>query len=195
MPRPSARGKIVDAALDTFHACGFNGCSIQDIVDAAGVPKGSFFNHFKGKDLLALEVLQRYGEGNRMDLLFDQAKPPLERLRDHFEFLAQSYEQWGYERGCLLGNFATEMSAAHPDMRAALKGMFEAWCGAVASIIREAQLRREVDPARDADVLAHFIVNAWEGVAMRLKVVRQRHPVDEFFEVCFRLILAPAPAA
>jgi len=38
--RPSLREKIVDAALDRFHAQGFSACSVQDITDAAGAPKG-----------------------------------------------------------------------------------------------------------------------------------------------------------
>ena len=39
-----------------FHTRGFNGCSVQDIVDAAGVPKGSFYNHFDSKEALGVEA-------------------------------------------------------------------------------------------------------------------------------------------
>jgi TetR/AcrR family transcriptional regulator, transcriptional repressor for nem operon len=139
MPRPSVRGKLVEGALESLHSQGFNGCSIQDITDAAGVPKGSFFNHFKSKELLALEVLGRYREGSRVDLLFDKDKPPLERLRRHFEFLADRYDGWEFKRGCLMGNFGTEMADSHPQMRGALEEAFAAWSAAVASVLREAQ--------------------------------------------------------
>ena len=40
MARASLRERIVDAALERFHAQGFNGCSVQDITEAAGAPKG-----------------------------------------------------------------------------------------------------------------------------------------------------------
>jgi len=106
MSRPSVRGKLVEAAIETLHSRGFNGCSIQDITDAAGVPKGSFFNHFKSKELLALEVLDHYREGSRVDLLFDKDKSPLERLRQHFEFLADRYNDWDFKRGCMMVNYA-----------------------------------------------------------------------------------------
>jgi AcrR family transcriptional regulator len=66
------RGKLVEAGLETLHAKGFNGCSVQDITEAAGVPKGSFFNHFKTKEALALEVLGPYGESSRIDMLFER---------------------------------------------------------------------------------------------------------------------------
>src|ERR1700733_8104464 len=117
MPRPSVRGKLVKAGLETLHASGFNGCSIQDITEAAGVPKGSFFNHFENKEALAIDALRRYLEGSRGDLLFDSSKPPLERLKGHFSYLAGKFEGCNFERGCLLGNFATEMTQGYPRMR------------------------------------------------------------------------------
>ena len=56
MARPSLREKLASSAVETLHASGFNGCSIQDITDAAGVPKGSFFNHFENKEALAIDA-------------------------------------------------------------------------------------------------------------------------------------------
>ena len=51
--------------MDTLHTFGFRGCSIQDITEAAGFPKGSFFNHFVNKEDLAIDSLRRYLEGTR----------------------------------------------------------------------------------------------------------------------------------
>lgn len=195
MPRPSTRGKLIDAGLAVLHAQGFHGCSIQDIVDAAGVPKGSFFNHFKSKELLALEALQAYGATSRMEMLADPAQAPLERLRGHFEFLARGYEHHRFERGCLIGNLATEVAHSHGPLREALRSAFDYWCDAVAGCVREAQQRGEVAPEHDAQQLARFLVNAWQGAVMRAKVVRGRAPIDEFFAVSFGLLLAaPEPA-
>ncbi|KAA0689141.1 TetR family transcriptional regulator [Neorhizobium sp. P12A] len=189
MPRPSVRGKLVAAGLETFHAKGFNGSSIQDITEAAGVPKGSFFNHFKSKEALALEVLEPYGQSSRIDMLFDKTKTPLDRLKTHFEFLADGYAAWEFERGCLLGNFGTEMSADYPLMRQALDRIYGLWSSSVAAVLREAQAEGTVSTALDADELGRFLVTAWEGVAMQLKVTRTRKPVDEFFKIAFRVLL------
>lgn len=189
MPRPSVRGKLVQAGLETLHAKGFNGCSIQDITEAAGVPKGSFFNHFKSKELLAIEVLGPYGESTRIDMLFDKSKPPLERLRQHFNFLSDSYAQFDFERGCLLGNLGAEIAASHPPMREALREILEFWAGTVAGVLREAQEAGEIRSELDVDELGNFLVNAWEGVVLRLKIVKNRAPVDQFLDVCFRLLL------
>ena len=63
MARPSLREKLASSAVGTLHTFGFRGCSIQDITEAAGVPKGSFFNHFENKEDLAIDALRRYIQG------------------------------------------------------------------------------------------------------------------------------------
>src|ERR1700685_4082074 len=89
MPRPNVREKIIDAGLKVLIEKGFNGVGVQDITDAAGVPKGSFYNHFESKEALGAEIVERYGaDKRRRELLTDKSIPPLERLRRHYERLS-----------------------------------------------------------------------------------------------------------
>jgi TetR/AcrR family transcriptional regulator, transcriptional repressor for nem operon len=189
MARPSSKGKLLQAGLDVLHERGFNGCSIQDITEAAQVPKGSFFNHFKTKEDLALQVLGPYGESSRLDMLFEEGVPALERLRNHFQYLAEGYERHGYTRGCLLGNLANEMATAYPDMREALDNIYRFWSTSVAKVLRDAQVERSIDSRLDPEEMAAFLVNAWAGVVLRAKVMKSREPVDGFFDVTFKLLL------
>src|SRR6185437_4888425 len=118
MARPSLREKLASSAVDTLHAHGFKGCSIQDITEAAGVPKGSFFNHFENKEDLAIDALRRYlNENACADMLFDESVSPLTRLKNHFGYLSDRVVSLGFTRGCMLGLFAAEMSTDYPRMR------------------------------------------------------------------------------
>jgi TetR/AcrR family transcriptional repressor of nem operon len=189
MARPSLREKLASSAVDTLHAKGFNGCSIQDITDAAGVPKGSFFNHFESKEALAIDALGRYLQNNRPDLLLDKTVPPLQRLKNHISYMADKIERSDFQRGCMLGNLANEMADAHPQMREKLQIAFDLWSETVESILREAQAAGDIDPRHDPGQLARFLVNAWEGVVMRLKITKDRGPIDEFLHICFKVML------
>jgi TetR/AcrR family transcriptional regulator, transcriptional repressor for nem operon len=189
MARPSLREKLASSAVETLHANGFRGCSIQDITEAAGVPKGSFFNHFQNKEDLAIDALRRYLEGTRADLLFEEGVPPLQRLKNHFTFLTGRLETFGFDRGCMLGLFATEMAQDYPRMREELRLVFDTWCEGVQLVLRDAQATGEIDPRHDAGELARFVVNAWEGATIRLKLTRDRAPLDDFFHVCFNVLL------
>jgi TetR/AcrR family transcriptional repressor of nem operon len=189
MARPSLREKLASSAVDTLHTLGFKGCSIQDITEAAGVPKGSFFNHFENKEDLAIDALRRYLDGTRSDMLFDESVAPLERLKGHFKFLSERLIEQGFERGCMLGLFATEMAREYPKMREELRSVFERWCGAVETVLRDAQAKGEVDPRHDPGEMARFLVNAWEGATIRLKITKDREPIDDFLNTAFKVLL------
>jgi AcrR family transcriptional regulator len=83
MPKPSHREKILTEGLRVVHERGFAGTSVRDIVQAAGVPQGSFTNHFASKEAFGLEVLDLYfarGCELMRETLRNDALPPLQRL-------------------------------------------------------------------------------------------------------------------
>ena len=60
MPRPSLREKILAEGFKVVLEQGYCGATVRDIVRAAGVPQGSFTNHFESKEAFCLELLIRY---------------------------------------------------------------------------------------------------------------------------------------
>src|SRR5580658_8733697 len=93
--------KLIQAGLKTLLEKGFNGVGVQEITATAGVPKGSFYNHFESKEALGAEIVARYalGSSSRRDLLADKSVPPLERLRRHYETLNERFVGSNFERG------------------------------------------------------------------------------------------------
>ena len=118
--RRNTRNAIVEAAAKLFIEHGYNRCSVQDITNAAGVPKGSFYNHFKTKEGLAVEILMEYGKGaTDRSALTDPSLPALTRLKKHFAALNAHFSVC--HDGCLVGEFMTEVSADTPKIRDGLK--------------------------------------------------------------------------
>jgi TetR/AcrR family transcriptional regulator, transcriptional repressor for nem operon len=184
----TVRDKIIEAALDRFHALGFSACGVQEIVDQAGIPKGSFYNYFKAKELLAVEVLKEYAGGSRREMLSDKAIAGLERIRGHFEFLASRYAGFGYGKGCLIGNIAAETSENMPLVRTAIAHGLANWTEVLAAALRDGQADGSVNAALNVDRVARFLVNSWEGAVIRMKIANGRQPLDDFFAVAFPLL-------
>jgi TetR/AcrR family transcriptional repressor of nem operon len=184
----SVRDKIIEAGMDRFHALGFSACGVQEIVDKAGIPKGSFYNYFKAKELLAVEVLKAYANGSRREMLLDKEAAPVKRIRAHFEFLASRYAGFGYGKGCLIGNIAAETSDDMPIVRKALAHGLANWTELVAGAIREGQADGSVEATLNANEAARFLINSWEGAVIRMKIVNSRQPLDDFFAVAFPLL-------
>ncbi len=189
MAKSNVRDKLVETALELFHTRGYNACGVLDITDAAGIPKGSFYNHFKSKELLALVVLDRYQGLLALDALQDKSKPPIPRLRLLFEHYTTFHVKWKFTRGCLLGNFGAELSSQSPIIRKALKNIFDRWCDAVANVLQEAKERGDIDKHRDPKELARFLFNAWQGAVVNGKVTQSPAPFEDFFAVIFNSIL------
>ena len=189
MAKPNVRDRVVQAALDQFHRVGFNGGSVEDITDLAGVPKGSFYNHFKSKEELAVEVIDRYIELGPHGLLGDTGVPPLKRLKGYFSALAQQFVDSGYKKGCLIGNFSSELADHSGPVRRRLEIAYDNWVKRIANVIREAQKDGEVDSKLKPEQLAGSLLSAWEGSLLRARVAGDAAAVKEFMAVTFgRLI-------
>ncbi len=182
------RQKIVDAAQDRFNALGYSGCGIQEIADSAGVPKSNFYNYFKSKERLALEVLDEYIASSKREILSDPALSPLTRIKEHFGFFISRYEKKGFDRGCLIGNLSAESSDSVPLLRTALKDALSSWTDLLAKAIEEGQARGEIKRGLEPVEMARFLINSWEGTVLRMKLTRDRRPLDDFLSIAMGLL-------
>lgn len=191
MPKPNVKEQLVATSLSLLHSRGFNATSVQDITAAAGVPKGSFYNHFASKEALGLEVLQRYAEkaGQLGAALHDMSLPPLDRIKQYFHDYIESNVATDFNCGCLLGNFSTELSNQVPAIRAEMRVAFGKSAGALADAIAAGQRDGSIASAYPAAELADFVVDAWQGAVLRSKVEHSRAPLDRFASVVLRRIL------
>jgi TetR/AcrR family transcriptional repressor of nem operon len=192
MTRESVKEQIVAAAVKTLHRRGFNGTSVQDITDAAKVPKGSFYNHFESKEELAAEALEHYWQRVLTGLrqLGDANMPPVDRLRRYFRGLGELGRVHEYRIGCMIGNLGTEMPDQSPLLRERLAIVLAAWTRAIESCVREAQADGAMRRDLDARTVAAFLLNSFEGAVMRSKVDRDADAFAAFEKVVFTA-LAP----
>jgi TetR/AcrR family transcriptional repressor of nem operon len=190
MAKLNVREQLLSAGLDALRRKGFNATSVEDITEAAGVPKGSFYNHFESKEALGAAAVLKYREKNEAwKALRDTKGAPLIRLRKYFESLnerALKVESWS---GCLLGNFAGELSDQSPLIREQVAAAFAAWSDEIALVIGEAQRAGAVSKNLPPKALAAFVIHAWEGAVLRVRVDKDRAPLQLFMKVVFSKVL------
>ncbi len=187
------RERLLDAGVQTFSKAGFNGCSVQDITEAAGVPKGSFYNHFESKEALGAAALRHFwadgGACQRLEALAKADGSPSERLRQYFEGAVTDMAAVDFTCGCLIGNMAAEQSDHSPAIAAELSAIFTSWTRRVADCIRAAQVAGELKSQTDPEVLATFVLNAWEGALLRARIEKGERPLRQFIDVLFTQLL------
>ena len=195
MARPSLREKIVESGVQTLHERGFARAGVREITADAGVPQGCFTNHFRSKEAFAAVVLDRYHERTQaiMDrTLRDEALPAVERLRAYFDAITEWLEAAGWRYGCLVGNMSLEAPEHSELLRVHLVEVCGKLTHSFAAVVRAGQATGEIRSDLGADDVATFLLAAWEGAMMRMKVDRSPQPIEQFKRVLFAVILTPS---
>jgi TetR/AcrR family transcriptional repressor of nem operon len=192
MPKLTTRDQIFDAALKLLLERGFNASSVQDITVEAGVPKGSFYNHFESKEALAAEIVSDYASrrSTLREILSDDSLPALERLRGYFTALNQRLIDRGFQHGCMIGNMTAELSEQSPVIREQLLRIYGNWSTALEYAIAAGQQDGSIPEQLSPKTLAGFLLNAWEGATLRVRVERNPDAFNQFMEVVFNKVLS-----
>lgn len=155
MQASDARERILGAAVDLFAEHGYDGTSVSQVIDRAGVAKGGFYHHFASKEALLYEV---YGDliGRQlagMDDILLRGLPPAETLRalivDLVETTAAS------ARPALV--FWREMHRLGDERTAEYRRARRRYHDTVRRLVREAQAAGTFAPVASADTVTFAI--------------------------------------
>jgi TetR/AcrR family transcriptional repressor of nem operon len=192
--RTSNRDKILANGLKVVLERGYVGASVRDIVEAAGVPQGSFSNHFSSKEAFALEVLERYFANVRVvidETLRNDSLSPLKRFRAYIDATIAAIRNHETKNGCLLGNFTAECEHSEI-MRKRLIEIYSELQEAVAYCLKAAVKAGELPKTFRAAEVANFVVAGMQGAVLLAKAERDLAAAENFKKVLFSTVLIQA---
>lgn len=161
-----SKTKLLQAALGVIRAKGYTATRVEDVCEAAGLTKGSFFHHFKTKEELAVEAANYWSQTT--DIFFAQApyhkiEDPLQRVLAYVDFRKAILRGNIPEFTCLVGTMVQEVYDTVPAIRAACDRSISGHAAAVAKDIAEAKNRYAPDAAWDAGGLALYTQAVIQG--------------------------------
>jgi len=170
MGRPSVKEQLIECSRALLIARGFDGASVADLVAAAGVPKGSFYNHFPSKEQFVVEHVRRYVVSLNLPSLREPVGSPLGAVRDHFHALVACRRDGSMPPGCLLGTLSITVGEQNADLLAAIRDAFEEWLCALAVALERARAAGEIANTADPRDLAAALIDGFEGAVTRAQV-------------------------
>jgi TetR/AcrR family transcriptional regulator, transcriptional repressor for nem operon len=182
------RERLLQLGVQRLRAGGYHGTGIQQLVQEAGVPKGSFYNYFASKEDFGAAVVRAYAQAFRDELdplLAESEAAPRASLRRFFDNLIERFRENGARGGCLVGNLGAELEGAEPELSVALKETMGDWREAFGAVVARAQAAGEIGDSIDSRVLADFVINAWEGALIRMKIEHSVEPLERCIEILF----------
>lgn len=183
--------KILDAAAKLIHLKGFGATSINDLLEATGVKKGSFYFHFSSKDALGFALLERA----RAEFLefVDTAltgNTPGNRIDNFLSRVMKTHKGRDFVGGCIFGNIALEMGDTESSFASFIENVFEEWEEKLLKVITNAQDSGEVRIDLPADILASHMVAAIEGGIMLARLKKDEKPLSNVL-TAVRVLLNP----
>jgi AcrR family transcriptional regulator len=117
-PRKTKRDDLIEIASNLFYKQGYGATGIKQIIDTAGIAKGTFYSHFKSKEEVGLAWLRkRHTVWNAwLGAELGKSKTPKGQILALFDFL----ESWMVEskfRGCAFLNTLAELPNPDNPMR------------------------------------------------------------------------------
>lgn len=188
------RDRLLDAGTELFARKGFNGCGLSEILQQAGVPKGSFYHYFGSKEEFGVVLIERARDeylAELRPLLGDRKLDPIQRLRSVFEHTREYCATSGPTVECLIPKLALETGSLSEPVHAAVKSCYQQWSSLLAQVIREGQAAGAIESRHDADRLANVLVMLWEGATIRMQIDRSIEPLDDFLTFVFDSLLSP----
>jgi TetR/AcrR family transcriptional repressor of nem operon len=176
-PDSPTREKLLDAAQELMLAKGYTATSVEEICDAAGLTKGSFFHYFESKEHLGRVLAQRFQASMQQRFQsapFHQEQDPLARVFGFVDFLTEMSRNPVAAKGCLLGTFVQELAATHPEIRSVCASCFDEQANRLEQDLEEAKVRYAPAASWEARGLAEHLIAVMQGAIILAKAQQDR---------------------
>ncbi len=186
MPRVEVfdRVHVLEKVKDLFWNKGFNGTSMQDLVDTTGLNRSSIYNSFGNKKALYELVLNQYQEENKgfFKEALIQAKNPFEVIRYIFENCIDQIINDDQGKGCFNMNCTTEMSRSDKELKHFLTHRQEASIAFYRDLVEEGQQHGVINEKDTPDNYAHYLYSAFQGLRMTGMLSKDTHKLQSIVD-------------
>jgi len=194
--KTNTKQKILENGAELIHLKGFNHTGLQEILNAAGVPKGSFYNYFNSKEDFGLQVIDYFTDYYAFmsrPILEDPALSPLEKIERLLDWFMLFFKSKDYAYGCPIGNLAQEMGDLSPAFRDKLRSTLNLMVDGYSELLAEAQEKGEISQHLDVRETAYFLVSSWHGALLHMKAIKGPEPLENHKRFIFDHVLRSHP--
>ncbi|MCK5284332.1 MAG: TetR/AcrR family transcriptional regulator [Alphaproteobacteria bacterium] len=181
--------KLIENAGNLFLKQGYEGTSINDVVNKAGVSKGAFFHYYSNKQAILKEVIDKYAREQLIESLekhMSATSSVKESLFNWIEEIFTNFKNKGFKGGCLVGNMALELSEQDDIIRENIKGHFLDLENAL--VLHLKPLNTEGKLFIEARQFARLLIASIQGITMMSKVHKDSNRASREFMALAQLI-------
>jgi TetR/AcrR family transcriptional repressor of nem operon len=170
--RHESKTRILQAALSVIRTKGYTATRIEDVCEAAGLTKGSFFHHFSTKEELAIAAADYWSEITSAlfaDAPYHAPADPVQRVLAYVDFRKALLQGELPEFTCLVGTMTQEVFGTHPAIREACERSISGHAATLVPDIHAAMEQCGIQADWTAESLALFTQGAIQGAFILAK--------------------------
>ena len=184
-PRQFDETRVIENLMRVFWEKGYEATSMQDLVKASGLLKGSLYGAFGDKHALYMAALKHYDRTQiqgGIDMLTGDGSPR-QKIARLFDSVIESTKSGVFAGGCLLCNASLEMAAVDREVKAEVKTTIRRLKVAIMDAIGE-----KIDNQEKCASLAAFIISSYFGARVLAKSGAPTAMIGDTRDHCLQLL-------
>ena len=179
---------IIEKSAPIFNKKGYAGASLNDIIDATGLTKGSIYGNFENKDEVAIAVYQYNVKGfqKRIGEYINAKKTATEKITAIAEYYRDNWKKVFERGGCPVLNASIEADDNLPFLKTPIQNSIKKWAESIASIIEQGKESQEFKKSIEAMEYAYTFITLIEGGIMLAKITNNQ---QHLFNAVDRIVL------
>lgn len=183
------REEVLNKVTELFWEKGFNGTSMQDIVDATQLNRSSIYNSFGDKQKLFQQTLLFYQQHQQAGVLDGLEKlPAKEAIRKIFEAVLEAIDMKINHRGCFLTNSTTELASQDDQTNKFLKSNLEGLTSLLQSILERGKVSGELNPKLNVEQTALYLFSSIQGIRVTAMLVPAKESIQAVIDRSLKVL-------
>ena len=182
--------EVLAKAVRLFWYKGYNGTSMQDLVDGLGISRSSLYDTYGDKHTLFIKALESYQESatNKMRDIVNNSGSAKEAIKQLLEMTTLDLMGDNQHKGCFMTNSAIEVAPHDKEVSKMICQNDQKIENAFCTAIEKGQKSGEITSKRDARALARFIINNVTGMRVSAKLTTDKDVFDDIIKLTISIL-------
>ncbi len=184
------REEVLAKAMKTFWRYGYEGTSMQTLVQSMGINRGSLYDTFGDKRSLFLAAIAHYEQTVMQEMIACLTNPDAgkQTIIDLFRGLVAQIVADGDCYGCFITNTAIELCPHDAETQSRIDRDFRQAANAFHQALKLARSKGEISSNRDLASIAQYLTSSIQGLRVFAKVNRDPETINNIVDVILSVL-------
>lgn len=181
------REHLIKTGQEIIRSKGYDLCSVKDITQSAGLPKGSFYHYFESKEKFALEAMNNFIDTYKEKIPND--KYTISSLKQLLDIRIDSIIKINYARECYMSVMCHAYSEQEDSFRLEVLDAIDRSNETMLELLTNLKAQKLINPKLNIKELMEYIDFTWRGARLKARLLKSDKPLMVFKKYLITYIL------